>query len=358
MIHIEVRKDDLSQTRAVVAAPPPLAPDAVRLQIDLFSLTANNVTYAAFGSGPLGYWDFFPTEAPWGRPPCWGFATVQASNAEGVEPGARVWGYFPIATHLDVTPTKIFERGFTDDAPHRRRKASVYNQYLSTALDPAYEAGRDAEQTLFRPLYATGWWAADCIRRTDPAPASVVVSSASSKTALSTVHQLKRAGGEVLIIGLTSKANADYVRGTGLYDRVVPYDEVAALTAPAPAVFVDYLGADHVRAAAHAALGSGLVRSLTIGKTDWDAAPAAARPADAAGVAPEFFFVPDYAAGRVAADGPGLMTAMQQDMRAFYSASTALVTPTTLKGAAAIEAGWRRLLDGAVPPQEGLVCAW
>ena len=38
----------------------PLADGELRLRIERFALTANNITYAAFGEA-MRYWDFFPT---------------------------------------------------------------------------------------------------------------------------------------------------------------------------------------------------------------------------------------------------------------------------------------------------------
>src|SRR5271154_1233830 len=100
----QVRKDNFAETRIAEAATLPLGDGRARLRIDLFAMTSNNITYAAMGEGELGYWDFFPAKHGWGRPPCWGFAAVEASNVEQVAVGARVYGYFPIGTHLDVTP--------------------------------------------------------------------------------------------------------------------------------------------------------------------------------------------------------------------------------------------------------------
>jgi Protein of unknown function (DUF2855) len=176
----QVSKQDLRIVRIVQAQPAPLASGNARLKLDLFSLTANNITYAAMGAGTLGYWDFFPGTDDWGLPPCWGFGTVVQSTADGVDVGARYYGFFPIADVLDVTPQRAGPRGFVDGAPHRSTKSAVYNQYVNVATDPAYEGSFEAEQVLFRPLYATGWWAADCV--TAGAPDAVVVSSASSKT--------------------------------------------------------------------------------------------------------------------------------------------------------------------------------
>src|SRR5277367_3978109 len=215
-IEFQVRRDDFSVTRISEARQEPLAAGTARLRLELFALTSNNITYAMMGEGELGYWDFFPAEDGWGRPPCWGFATVEASNVEGLSQGARVYGYFPIGTHLDVIPAKVSTVGFFDGALHRRAKSPVYNQYLFTKTDPAYQPDREAQQCLFRPLYATGWWAADFISRGNPPSRAVVFSSASAKTALATVHQLKQLS-SARMLGLTSKRNLDYVRATNQY---------------------------------------------------------------------------------------------------------------------------------------------
>ena len=359
MLEFQVRKSDFSATRVVDVPPPTLADGAVRLRIELFALTSNNITYAAMGEGELAYWDFFPAPEGWGRPPCWGFATVEASNADQVSPGARVYGYFPIGTHLDIMAAHAAASGFTDDSSHRRAKAAVYNRYLLTSADPAYDADREAEQSLFRPLYATGWWAADFIHGGAPTPRTVVISSASAKTALATAHQLKRLG-EVELVALTSPRNQDFLRGTGLYDKVFSYADLASLIVEAPATFVDFLGREELTASVHRALGIALRRSVMIGATDWAAKPGGIRTPDASveGVRPEFFFVPAYAAQRIRQHGPALGAEMVRDMRAFYAASNAFVRPTELKGSDAVVTSWQRLVDGAVPPHEGLVHRW
>lgn len=351
MREIHVSKNDLRTARAVDVPQQPLADGAARLRLDLFALTANNITYAAMGTGMLGYWDFFPGPEGWGKPPVWGFATVVESKSPGVEQGARYYGYFPIAETLDVTPAKAGPRGLADAAPHRAAKAAVYNQYLNVAADPAYDAAFEPEQTLFRPLYGTGWWLADRVQQ--DSPRAVVFSSASSKTALATAHQLRKASGAELI-ALTSARNAEYVREIGLYHRVVTYDEAASLNADAPATYLDFIGRGDVRATVHRALGDTLKRSIQIGLTDWAAASGAAQEPAPGGAAQEFFFVPAYAPERLKAE-PALGEAMMRDLRAFYPASRAFVTARRRSGADAILESWSRLAAGETPPREGLV---
>jgi len=350
MRELHINKKDIRTTELVDVQPTPLAPGAARLKLDLFALTSNNVTYAAMGEGMLGYWDFFPAPEGSGKVPVWGFATVTESNAPDVAVGARYYGYYPLAESLDVIPRKTVT-GFIDTAPHRAAKAALYNVYTDITADPAYDAAYEAEQTLFRPLYGTGWWAADFIKQ--GAAKTVLLSSASSKTALATAHQLRQLGGAELV-GLTSPGNESYVRESGLYHRVVLYNEAGALKADAPATYVDYLGRAELNATVHRTLGDALTRSIIIGLTDW-ASERGGEPLP--GPKPEFFFVPTYAAERLKAD-PSLGAAMVRDLRAFYEASRALVSAQRVRGASAVQAAWTRLVAGDVPPRDGLVGAF
>jgi len=353
MREVHISKRDLRVTRVVEVSPPPLSVGAARLRLDLFALSSNNVTYAAMGGGAYGYWDFFPGAEGWGRPPVWGFATVVASNAAGVDEGTRYFGFFPIGETLDVTPVKIGARGFTDGAPHRSTKASVYNQYLDTRADTAYDAAFEPEQALLRTVYSSGWWVADCVHQGHPR--TVLVSSASSKTALAMAHQLRRLGGPELV-ALTSARNKPHVLGTGLYDRTLTYDEVSTLTAESPATYVDFLGRDQLIEAVHRTLGTSLARSILVGATDWSESPGELQPPKAmlAGPAPETFFAGTYIAGRVKAERE-LLAAMQRDLRAFYAASRAFFAMRHSTGVDAVLEGWARVAAGETSPSEGLV---
>ena len=84
-----VGRNDLRRTAWQERPAEPLTDGAVRLRIDRFALTANNITYGAFGEG-MSYWSFFPTgDASTGCIPVWGFATVSESRHEGVAVGER-----------------------------------------------------------------------------------------------------------------------------------------------------------------------------------------------------------------------------------------------------------------------------
>lgn len=349
-----IAKANLEETRWVEVPDAPLLPGAARLKLDLFALTANNVTYAAIGGPPLHYWRFFPTgeDEQWGRVPVWGFANVVASNVDGLAEGHRVYGYFPIGDYVDVVVGRLRNSTFIDTAEHRQPLASVYNTYHLVGEDPAYDPNYEPQQALFRPLYATGWWLADTL--TDGADTKIttaLMSSASSKTALATAHALKSRGG-VASIGLTSKRNVAFVEGTGLYDQTLSYDDIETLTANGSSAYVDFSGRPELNLRVHTALGNGLARSLVVGLTDWSGDKTQLK---LPGPNREFFFVPEVAAARIKAVGPSLNQKMATDLLAFYPASGAFVTPQPGSGINAIDASWRAALEGSIPANHGHV---
>lgn len=349
-----ITKSNLRATEWHDAAEQNLAAGEVRLSVDAFALTANNVTYAAFGGAPMHYWNFFPTNADtMGRVPVWGFATVAESNADGVDVGKRLYGYFPISEELVVAPMKTSPRGFFDGAAHRQGLAPIYNFYSFIDTDPAYVEGTEPQQMLFRPLYMTGWMICDSLMQGDPKPDAAILSSASSKTAIATAHGLRRRG--VKTIGVTSPRNVQFVNETGLYDEILEYDQVASYQASGKTAYVDFVGRPELTKTVHQTCGDHMVRSLVIGATDWE--DKRAPIADMPGPQPEFFFVPDYAANRSKELPAGELDRLTgADLVAFYPTSKSFVTPKSVKGIAAIQQAWVDTVEASVPADQGLVC--
>ena len=244
-----VKRDDLRSCRIAECGAPELAPGQALLRVDTFGLTANNVTYAVMGE-VMSYWDFFPAEEGWGRVPMWGFAEVERSEAEGVEPGTRLYGYLPPSSHLVVTPAGADERGFVDGSPHRAALPSAYHRYLASGTDPFYRADTEEMQMLLRPLFFTSFLIDDQLDDEGLATRGpIVISSASSKTAIAAAFLLARRDG-VELVGLTSPRSAEFVEGLGIYGRTVTYDAIDSLER-GPATFVDIAGDGDVRRAVH-----------------------------------------------------------------------------------------------------------
>ncbi|MBU1288072.1 MAG: DUF2855 family protein [Alphaproteobacteria bacterium] len=351
-----IKRDDLRDCHWADAQVEELADGMARLRVEAFALTANNVTYASFGEA-MQYWNFFPASDPaYGRVPVWGFATVIESKAAGVEPGARVYGYLPISDTFDVQPARVGKESFMDGASHRTDLAPIYNTYILTAADPTYDAAFEAQQMLFRPLFTTGWMIDDCLMETgDAIPETVVISSASSKTALALAHCLKLRGG-VDAVALTSPGNVDFVESTGLYARTQTYDQVDTMHARGLTAYVDFLGRPALTADVHNALRDRLVRSLVIGVTDWEGNRA---PIQLPDPQPEFFFVPTYAAERAKVLGPDVLNQkLGSALMSFYRASSAFVTPQSNSGMEAIDAAWRDTVNAKVSPTTGLILSF
>jgi hypothetical protein len=117
---------------------------------------------------------------------------------------------------------------------------------------------------------------------------TIVLSSASSKTALGTAFLLSQRD-DIEVVGLTSPGNADFVGPLGVYDRVVTYDAFSSLPSER-AVYVDIAGNGDLRDAIHHHYGDKLAFSLLVGDTHWDQADSAT---DLPGPTPSFFFAPD-----------------------------------------------------------------
>ncbi len=272
--HFLVRKDALAQTRLHHAEEGPLQPGQVRLQIDHFALTSNNITYAAFGEA-MHYWQFFPVPREvedaqvWGQVPVWGFASVLASAHDDVQPGERYYGYWPMASGALLSPGRVTASGFHDTAAHRAALHPVYNQYLRCSHDPFHPTGSEAVQALMRPLFMTSWLIDDFLDDQQFFGAdTVLLSSASSKTAYGTAFQLARRPG-IERVGLTSAGNIDFCQALGCYDRVLSYEQLEQVRADAAAVYVDFAGNAGLRHRVHARFGQ-LRHSASIGGTHVD----------------------------------------------------------------------------------------
>lgn len=284
-----VKRDDLRECRIAESPAPEIEPGQALLRVDTFGLTANNVTYAVFGEA-MHYWDFFPAADGWGRVPMWGFAEVERSEAAGVEPGTRLYGYLPPSSHLVVTPADAGPAGFVDGSPHRAPLPSAYHRYLATGADPFYRADTEEIQMLLRPLFFTSFLIDDQLDDEGLATRGpVLISSASSKTAIAAAFMLAQRDG-VELVGLTSPRSAEFVAGLGIYDRTVAYDAIGSLDT-GPAAFVDVAGDGDVRLAVHSRFGDELVHSMAVGATHWEELGAGA--GDLPGPAPAFFFAPD-----------------------------------------------------------------
>ena len=299
---VQVRRVALDDLRIVEESLAPLGEDEVRLKVESFSVTANNVTYAVAGDA-FGYWNFFPGEGKWGVVPMWGHAVVTESTHSEIAVGERVYGYLPMAEHLDVLPVNLTPGGFTDAAAHRQPMSPVYNRYSRLAVDPEHDPAREGERMVFGPLFRTGFMIEYFMRREDWFGAEqVVMTSASSKTAMGTASVVRAKSPHVRRIGLTSAGNVAFVRASGFYDSVLSYDQIDSLP-QATSVSVDFAGNSELLHRIHSVLGGDLKYSCTVGATHVGKGFGQAQGA-LPGPAPVLFFAPDHIVAAMKELGP------------------------------------------------------
>ncbi|MBP6852116.1 MAG: DUF2855 family protein [Rhodoferax sp.] len=352
-----VRKGHLQETSLRQQPDGPLAQGQVRVRIDHFALTSNNITYGAFGDA-MHYWDFFPTgEDSWGIIPVWGFGTVVQSEHAGLVVGERLYGYFPMADTVVLSPGRLSDTAFTDSSPHRAALPRVYNQYLRCASDPFYSPDTEAVQALLRPLFTTSWLIDDFLADNDFFGARVVVlSSASSKTAYGTAFALARRSG-IEVVGLTSAANRAFCESLRSYARVLDYAQLAQIGATdVPCVYVDFAGNAELRRALHGRL-TGLRYSCSIGGTHVDQLGSAK---DLPGPKPVLFFAPSQIAKRHAEWGGAVLEQrLVEDWRLFRALVSDPVQPWLQvqqhTGPQAVRAAYQQVLAGQGDPRVGHV---
>lgn len=349
-----VRKDRLAESRLETTQDQPLAPGQVRVRVDSFALTSNNITYAAFGDA-MNYWQFFPTgQEGWGIVPVWGFATVTQSLHPGVAVAERLYGYWPMASSAVLQPSRLTPAGFSDASAHRAGLHAVYNNYLRCNTDPFHQAGTEGLQALLRPLYLTSWLIDDFLADNAFFGAhTMLLSSASSKTAYGTAFQLaQRAGIEV--VGLTSPANLAFCESLGCYHRVLPYDALDQLAPDTPCVYIDFAGSAPLRRDIHTRFAA-LQYDCSIGGTHVEELGSAK---DLPGPRATLFFAPAQAKKRHAEWGGDefgrrLVTAWQAFRTQVSQGPDPWLEVRTHSGAEAVQAAYAQVLQGRGDPRLG-----
>lgn len=358
LAQVHVRKDALSEATLATFEQGELAEGAVRLEVESFSVTANNITYAVVGDG-FGYWNFFPPasdEEGLGIVPMWGHAKVVESNHEEFAVGERVYGYLPMATHLDVKPGNVSAGTFSDMTDYRQPMSPIYNSYSRLAADPEHDPAREAERMIYGPLFKTGflieyfmrneqWFGAD----------KVVITSASSKTAMGLASVAKTNSPDIKRVGLTSESNIDFVEETGLYDKVVTYDEIGTLPFH-DCVSVDFAGNAEVLGRIHEHFGKMLKYSCLVGATHVEARSTFGEERNLSGPEPVLFFAPDHAVAFFKEHGPeegGRQMAVAWHQ--FLQSVEGAVEIERRQGLEAARTTYLEMIGGSVDPSKGIV---
>jgi hypothetical protein len=260
---------------------------------------------------------------------------------------------------LVVEPVRVSERGFYDGTPHRLELTSAYNHYQRTRTDAAYREPHEAYQALLRPLFITSFMLADFLEDNGFFGAKqIVISSASSKTAYGTVFCLQDRP-SISLVGLTSRGNKGFVEGLGYYDRTLGYDELSALDASTPALYVDFAGDNALRKRVHEHFGDALMHSCYAGSAhshDHIGMSQAQLP----GPQPKAYFAPNQIKKRNAEWGAAEVTrkfnqAQLAFLRRVSDEKAPLMTVQSHSGLEAAQALVTALVEGRIDPQAGHV---
>lgn len=329
----------------------------VELKLIKCAITANNVTYALLGNifGPwqrdAGYWDFFSRHQTRGVLPVWGLAEVVESRNELVNIGKKVYGFFPLASHCRLLPEKIKASGFIDSSKHRADLPAVYNHYVYTDQIPTYSLQDEDYWPVFRPLLITAFMINDQLAEQDFYGAeSIIMASASSKTASATAACIAGESSRPRLIGLTSEKNKAFVSRSGFYDDVFAYDQIESIASDKPAVFVDMAGNRDITSRIHQHFNEQLKYSLIVGKSHWGSQ---LPDRDMPGPQLEAFFAPARIGRRLKEWGPAEYGKRLED--AWRNVLSKVKGSFLIEHSQDIEASLQAAIEGQLDPKTGLM---
>ncbi len=341
------RRDALDRTRWEPVAVPDPADGAVLVEVEAVACTANTFTYGLLGER-LRYWDFFPAGHPeWGCLPAWGTGVVRESACADVEVGARLFGMLPLASHCTLAPARTTAEDLRDRSPHRRGLPGAYQYYERLPAGPG-PTSEELVRALVHPLFVLAFLLAAQLREDADGPTTVLLTSASSRTAQAIAQQLDGSG--LTVVGLTSPPRAAACAATGLFTAVVAYpdvDDLARHPWPGARVVVDIAGDPDLRRRIRA---TGPARTVLVGATH--RAPGTALVAAADGER-EFSAVERLRVLAAAVGTAELAWRQEQAWRSYLHRCGHLVHPQIARDRAGIERAYREVLDGRCPPAHG-----
>jgi hypothetical protein len=356
---LEVSKDVFFKNRIaeIPESELELEKGDVLVKVQSFAYTANNITYAV-AADMFGYWQFYPSvgenKARWGVIPVWGFAEVVASKSAGIPVGDRLFGFFPPAKHLKMTPVGVSESRFTDGTAHRSELPKGYNIYQRVLNEKKYNPAFDRERMLLSPLLLTSFCLWNALKDANWHGAKqIIILSASSKTSIGLGYALQADTDAPKIIGITSDRNLEKVKSLGIYDRCLSYDRITGIDMDIPTVIVDMSGNTRVLAALHNLLGANMVFTHNVGLTHWTHT----KPQE--GIIAErsaFFFAPDHIQKLLKEWGPDRF---EEETSAFLMTTAnkmrAWLKFREVKGLEELAAIHPAVCQGTLPSDEGLI---
>ncbi|NNC55183.1 MAG: DUF2855 family protein, partial [Pseudomonadales bacterium] len=278
------------------------------------------------------------------------------SNANGVKPGDRLFGYWPPADTVCLKPVKVNPHSFIDASEHRAELPAGYNLYRFASKAGQSDLRTDQERSLLFPLYLTGFLIWDQLQENNWYGAKqVIVLSASSKTSLGLAYAIAADSNAVPSIGISSTGNIDFVNALGVYDNTSTYDAIESLDSSVPTAIVDMAGNNAVMGRLHKHFGDNMKFTVNVGLTHWESA--APNP-DVITERSEFFFAPGQMQKRIKDWGrEGFESRLTEFFAASAAQSRSWLTIKEVSGLAGLESVYDAVCNGSADPKEGIIVA-
>lgn len=352
--HFIVHRRDLTRCDFLTDTTTPPHSGEVLLRIEKFGLTSNNVTYAALGDA-LNYFKFFPVPeaeraGEWGCLPVWGIGQVIESDVPNLREGDRIYGFFPAATYLTMTPVASTTTGFRVERPGIPPDFDFYNQYYHAQLDPFYLPDQEDLMIVMRPLFLTGLLITDYLSVSDFGQDTVIISSAGSKTSYGLAAALHSAG-RYPVLGLASARSKAFAESLQVYDRVFTYDDIAVIPQDLKAAYVDIAGSVPVRDQLASHLETGLKLVLSVGMTHWQDG-IFGKPKASSEAQSKVFFAPGWIARRRKEAGAAFFSQLHTGWQAQMSGVGQHFQVVYKSGKTAVSQSFLDIAQGRSNPQE------
>ena len=174
-----------------------------------------------------------------------------------------------MASHLIMRPGKISEHRLLDGIDHRQDLPPVYNAYKRIENEADYDHTSDDARMLLHPLYATSFCLHDYFSDNNWFGADqMIITSASSKTAIGVAYALSDDPNAPATVGMTSTGNVEMVQALGLYDNVLTYDNWTKID-DLPSAIIDMSGSGPVLSRLHGHLGDNMRFCSNVGLSHW-----------------------------------------------------------------------------------------
>lgn len=214
---------------------PALKKGEIRILVDKFGLSTNNLFYAQMGEAPfLKFFHVYPIEGhkDLANVPAWGLGTIIESENPEFNIGERYRGFFHM-TNVVQMKAKRSSDGLVAIGGNRDKLNKAYNRFVRVSEGPSSPFTGTGSKPDLAMIAAPGALSGFVIyellkKKSYYGGNSVVLTSASSKLSLAVAVCLQeaRANGKVKkVTGYTSAANIEFVQSTGLYDDVLTYEQ-------------------------------------------------------------------------------------------------------------------------------------